>query len=267
MLNNSFKRTNKQGFPNLLYQLSLDFFSIINFWQPTSKGIDRGRDFEKIFKEYCEINKFRLSESSGSRTLDGIKSASGFKHENDAVLTTPDFIIYFELKSLTEELKKNELLIFNQKGIDFFISEKYRLKKIPLYRIIISNYILTQEARCFCLYWGIIIIEPDRLPLILIELMTQYDIAINAGINDHQINEIFSNATAVNKPLQEVIKHIYQITYDDKLQYSFENINKIINTVQRVWGDRMWQYLDEVDGQWLEGIYDKLNIKLKLDNY
>ena len=75
--------------------------------------------FEKLLGRYCDSRDLPIRERPGSKTIRGTKSASGFMHENDTVLGFGGFTVHFELKHLTAEVNKNDLLIFNQKGLDF----------------------------------------------------------------------------------------------------------------------------------------------------
>lgn len=66
------------------------------------------------------------------------------------------------------DLGKNELLIFNRKGLDFLAASSPGIGRRPLYRIPVSGRLISQEARRFALQWGIITVEPERLPLPII---------------------------------------------------------------------------------------------------
>src|SRR5437868_1811323 len=152
-------------FPWVLYELSLDMFAIVEHWNPSAlSGPDRGRFFEEILYRYCSHKGWALSERAGAKTLYGKRPASRFLHEVDCVIDTPAAVIALELKHLTEELGKNELLIFNQKTLDVLASEGRELRSKPLYRIIVSGNLLSPAARRFALQWGILTIEPERLP-------------------------------------------------------------------------------------------------------
>ena len=59
--------------------------------------------------------RLTLTETAGSLTLRRVASASGFRHESDGVIATPDSTVHLELKHLSEDRGKNELLVFNQK--------------------------------------------------------------------------------------------------------------------------------------------------------
>src|SRR5262249_55309869 len=84
---------------------------------PGTGRAERGRLLEGLRSRYPEARQLPLSEQAGSRTMRGVRAASGFLHENDAVFAFPGFTSHAELKHLSGELQKNELLIFNQKGI------------------------------------------------------------------------------------------------------------------------------------------------------
>src|SRR6266567_386500 len=124
MMEQLLRRRKETPYPGFLMDLVADMFVIVQYWEPPAiPGCERGRLFEDIFYRYCDNRKIRLSERAGSRTLNGQRAASGFLHENDAVVATPDVSIHVELKHLANGLAKNELLIFNQKGLDFVFAD------------------------------------------------------------------------------------------------------------------------------------------------
>jgi hypothetical protein len=111
--------SNKEGtqFPAVLCSLALDMFAIVQHWDASArKGAERGREFESILYRYCRARRLTLTERAGSRTLRGQASASGFGHESDGVIATPDLTVHLELKYLTGELGKNDLLHFQPEG-------------------------------------------------------------------------------------------------------------------------------------------------------
>jgi hypothetical protein len=68
------------------------------------------------------VKRLWLSERAGSQTLCDATSASGLRHESDGVITCADMILHVETKHLTESVFKNDLMVFNQKGLDFALS-------------------------------------------------------------------------------------------------------------------------------------------------
>jgi hypothetical protein len=109
-----FRRRPERHYPQAQYDLTFDLFALVQHWRPTVVGAERGRLFEGLLNHYSEARQLPLSERAGSRTKRGFRAASGFLHENDAVFAFPGFTIHAELKHLSGELQKNELLIFNQ---------------------------------------------------------------------------------------------------------------------------------------------------------
>lgn len=80
-------------------------------------GPDRGRRFEQLFYKMCARRGVHFTERAGGRTVAGRRSASGFSHEVDGVTRAVIAMTYWELKHLSAPLGKNELLIFNSKGL------------------------------------------------------------------------------------------------------------------------------------------------------
>src|SRR5207237_463047 len=152
-----FRRRDERHFPRALYALTLDLFALVQHWQPEVSGADRGRLFESILYRYANARQLPLSEQAGARTIRGVRSASGFMHENDAVLAFVDFTVHCELKHLSGEVSKNDLLIFNQKGMDYFLAEGRTLRSLPFYRVILSGGLVAPAARRFAVQWGILV--------------------------------------------------------------------------------------------------------------
>src|SRR4051794_2972108 len=121
--------SNGNPFPAFLYELTWDMFAVVRCWDTDLlRGPVRGRAFEEIFCRYCQRRGLSLSEMPGSRTLLYQPSASGFSHENDAVIATPCVTVHAELKHLSVEVDKSALMIFNQKGLDFLLADNSTLR-------------------------------------------------------------------------------------------------------------------------------------------
>ena len=267
MLDKFYYRKRNSYYPKFLYDLALDMFSIVQFWEsPPVKGPQKGRIFEQIFYRYCEFKGVNLTEQAGSRKIQGVRSASGFQHENDGVIAAPDLTIHLELKYLSSELEKNELLIFNQKGIDFLMGENNTLRKKPLYRVILSGNLLTHEARSFALHWGILTIEPDRLPLLLIHRLSNLDIKGLARLNEKNQDKIWTIIPKLIVPVQDRINQLSKSFLNNGGLISLHQIDIALKKIQREWGDEFWIALDEMsEPNWLEERFEILNWELGLD--
>ena len=56
------------------------------------------------------------------------------------MLSFPDVTVHFELKHLLAEVTKNDVLIFNQKGLDFLLAEDHMIRRFPFYRILLERW-------------------------------------------------------------------------------------------------------------------------------
>lgn len=145
-----------------------------------------------------------MSEKAGSRSLVGQKSASGFGHEMDAASRSPGGAAAWELKHLTAPLEKNELLIFNGKGLDYFYGSSPLFARLPLQRFLLSGWEVRDEARGFAALWGIMVIEPGLLPLL-------YE-AVARGFGSHLArpdrDAVRHEVRWACRPLQDVLKEL-----------------------------------------------------------
>jgi hypothetical protein len=151
--------------PANILDVLLRAYAVVEVGGLSGTGPDRGRNFERLFYTICERRRVALSEKAGSRTLVGRRSASGFNHEVDGASRGMAASTMWELKHLSSPLEKNELLIFNGKGLDFLQGGDSLTAKMPLLRFLMSGGNIRDDCRRFALLWGITVIEPGRVPL------------------------------------------------------------------------------------------------------
>lgn len=125
--------------PNNLLDVLLRAYAVVEVGGLSGSGPNRGRNFEQLFYAICERRKVSLSEKAGARTLGGRRSASGFNHEVDGASRGMSASTMWELKHLSSPLEKNELLIFNGKGLDFLHGGDSLTAKMPLLRFLMSG--------------------------------------------------------------------------------------------------------------------------------
>jgi hypothetical protein len=143
-------------------------YALVEVGGISGNGPKRGRNFEDVFYSICGRRGLHLCERAGSRTLAEQRSASGFMHEVDAGTRTIRCITDWELKHLSVPVEKNELLVFNGKALDFLQGSTPAIAQIPLFRFLLSGSNVRDECRYFAALWGIMIVEPHRLPLPLL---------------------------------------------------------------------------------------------------
>ena len=259
------RRGTTEKFPRILHEICNDLFVIAQYWRPSVEGVEKGREFERILYRYCEKYRLPITERSGSRTVRGVRAASGFLHESDAVLSFPDMTVHFELKHLLAEVTKNDLLIFNQKGLDFLLAEDHIIRRFPFYRILLSGGLVSPAARRFALLWGILVIEPDRLPFLTIYYLANRVVENRKFVSLQVHREILEEVPRLIVPLQHRLRRIADILGGDEALIGTHRLDWAVNHLQRVNGDHYWNCLDELDSMWLEERFDSLAEELELD--
>lgn len=169
-------------------------------------GPERGRKFEEVFYAICRRRGVYLCERAGSRTLAEQRSASGFMHEVDAGTRACRCITDWELKHLSTPVEKNELLVFNGKALDFLQGSSPLISRIPLFRFLLSGNNVRDECRYFAALWGIMIIEPHRLPLPLLYEATARGAA--SVLRPADCNVIKTRVAWACRPLQSAIAEL-----------------------------------------------------------
>jgi len=266
LLETFYRRRFERSFPDFFYELCLDMFAIVQYWEPPVSGTARGRLFEKVLYQYCDSHRLQLTERAGGRTVRGKRAASGFLHESDAVITIPELTVHLELKHLTSELGKNELLIFNQKGLDFLAGGSRSLVRKPLYRIVLSGHLLSEAARRFAIQWGICVIEPDRLPFPVIHKLAGCSVDGLHGVDDEAQEEIWRTVPKLIASTQDRIRLLAEIIEGHCSPISDRQVERAIRRLQREWGDAYWMALDDLEApNWLENRFDELEKELDLD--
>jgi len=267
MLASLFSRKHGAGFPQALYELAFDLFAVVQYWWPAVGGPKRGRMFEKLLGQHCDFTSLPIRERPGSRTIRGTKSASGFMHENDAVLGFGGFTVHFELKHLTTEVNKNDLLIFNQKGLDYLMSEDTVFRKTPLYRVFLSGGILSREARRFALQWGILAIEPDWLPLVLLHYLSGRAMNTLRYVPLSVQDEVWDEMPNLVASLQSRVSRAAALLGTDEPMLTDGRMDRALDYLQREVGDHYWSALDELNPLWLESRFDAIAEATGLDRW
>lgn len=246
----------KLVYPSFLYCVTWDLFSVVRCWRVIARtASERGRMFEQMFYKYCEMRNLPLVETAGSRTLNGVRAASGLLHENDAVIATPNLNIHVELKHLSEPVRKIDLVSFNQKALDFLAADDARIRKKPLIRILASGTSLEPAARMFAAQWGILAIEPDRLPLLAIEHFAVHH-ARDCGAEIDGAAQILSETRYVVVPLQERVRML-AAALDGAPTLGKFRIERILQLQER-YGSYCWRMLDRQIPMWIETRYKKI---------
>lgn len=243
-------------YPTFLHSLAWDLFAIVRCWTaPKCTGPERGRLFEQVFYHYCYSKRLPLSEAAGSRTLNGAYSASGFMHESDGVIATPDVNVHIELKHLKQPVTKLDMVSFNQKGLDFLAGDNATLRRKPLFRILTTATPAMTAAKVFAVQWGILLIEPNDLPLLPLYILAKR--AVGSKRSSVCEQRIVNEVPSMVVPAQERIRQFASILRGPHPLVSKARIEWILDA-QSHYGTRFWRMLDAEEPSWIEDRYDEL---------
>jgi len=241
---------------SVLLEVVARAFAVVQVGGLHGSGPERGRNFEQLFYALCARRGLVLSEKAGARSLAGQRSGSGFCHEVDAASGGAQYSTHWELKYLTAAPEKNDFLIFNGKGLDFFQGYHTSALARPIYRFFLTGSNVNDACRQYAAFWGISIIEPDRLPLLLI-----HEAAIRGGA------ESLSSAdrAAVRKvlphgfrPLRDAIVDLAMRTKAQQIETGFKVVgdhwvSEVLDIQEQI-GTEMFDYLDETQTDWLDDL-------------
>lgn len=126
----------------------------------------KGYWFEDRIIQYFRYDdkEYDVLGVTGDLQLVDIFSASGLRHQTDLLIESDGALFLFEVKC-GKNVKRNDLLLFNQKCLDYWIRFVQMDNAKPLYRIFVSKSNLEYPLREFAYMWNIILVEPDLLPI------------------------------------------------------------------------------------------------------
>ncbi|MBY0514731.1 MAG: hypothetical protein K2P78_12555, partial [Gemmataceae bacterium] len=150
-------------------------------------------------------------------------------------------------------------------GLDFLAADSAAVRTKPLYRVIVSGTPLRPEARRFAVQWGILAIEPERLPLLAVHWLAGRHLETLAGVSPETQDAIWNEVPHLVTPLQDRVSRLCGLLRGAGEFVSDHRIDRAINEFQRVAGDCYWMALEEDDPNWLEDRYDALHEDLRLD--
>jgi hypothetical protein len=159
---------------------------------------------------------------------------------------------------LTVPVEKNELLIFNGKALDFLYGCGPHVAGIPLLRFFLSGSSLWDECRYFAALWGIMLIEPRRLPLPLLYEAAARGAAAHLGPRDR--TSLRNLALWACRSLQSVIADLATacagcaaVRHDA----AAVRASRSAVDVQEQIGADVLEYLEECFPDWLDELADQ----------
>jgi hypothetical protein len=164
-------------------------------------------------------------------------------------------LTHWELKHLSGSVPKNELLVFNGKGLDFLYGSTTALARTPIFRFLLSGGDVRDECRVFAALWGITIIEPGRLPLALLcEAVAR---GANEALSGAEVEAVRHRASWACRPLQQVVTDLSLWVGGDSAarRYCGPRANfvaKEVLDIQEQLGASVLDWLDERQPDWID---------------
>lgn len=143
-----------------------DLHRLIRSFRNTLTTGDKG--FSAAVENLITQRGLDLFIRAGELTMGtGLPAFSGLFHEHDLGVRGKGQAVILELKNYPRSrVGKNDIMLFNQKTIDFQLSLVQANDKSRLIRAFATTDTRVSDAvRGFCLQWGILLVEPSLLPI------------------------------------------------------------------------------------------------------
>src|SRR5262249_45615913 len=114
---------------------------------------------------------------------------------------------------------------------------------------------LRREARVFAIQWGIMIIEPHRLPLLALHDFAKGGIPGVESSSMPEATEIAMEVPYFIAPAQERLRRIVSTLDSDEAVLSAYRIERMLEGLQKKVGGQFWRLMDKLDPAWIEGRY------------
>lgn len=246
-------------FPDNVIDILARCYAIVEAGGLSGQGADRGRRFEKLFYSLCERRGVHLTEKAGSVSLAEQHSASGLRHEVDGATRAVNCVTYWELKHLTTKLEKNELLVFNSKGLDYLQGSNRFYAKTPMFRFLLSGNNIRDDCRSFAVLWGITVIEPARFPFPLIyEAVARGAATSFTAVDCSAVKDL---SIWASRPLQRVVDELAIWSHGNENQVRCGQLGvhaaKAAIDLQEQIGIDVIDYLDEHYPEWIDDVAEE----------
>lgn len=192
---------------DLVSALSLDAFLLARFAAP-GDGRPDGRAWERAVSQLLWRPGLTRRQHAGTRGLFGGSAASGVAHELDGVGVGSGSGVWIESKARAT-LEKSDIAVFKLKCEDFYRAEA---QADPIgtaletwWPLFVSSEIVAQGLPRLCCATGIILCEPQRLPLPVLLRAAARPMA-DEYLREGLLAELVRLGERACRPMQEVWK-------------------------------------------------------------
>ena len=149
----------------ILAEFSLDSWLLAGSTHDTCMSPVDGRAWERAIGDLLRRAPLPNRQRAGLTTLFGVQAASGVAHELDACAAGGGTLMVVECKSQTSGVTKADAALFHEKTLDFFCAKPARFRNGRWWRVVASSTPVSDSVRAFCVSLGLVLTEPNHLPL------------------------------------------------------------------------------------------------------
>lgn len=150
---------------DLIAEFSLDFWLLARSIHGTRMSPVDGRAWERAIGDLLRRAPLPNRQRAGLTTLFGTQAASGVGHELDACVAGGRTLVVAECKSQTSGVTKADAALFHEKTLDFYCANPDRFRHERWWRLVVSSTPVSDSVRTFCVSLGLVLTEPNRVPL------------------------------------------------------------------------------------------------------
>lgn len=147
-------------------ELWADLHRLVTRFKPLTASGDAG--FARAVEGFLGVAGLNVFLRAGELTLGtGLSAFSGLFHEHDLGVIDGPQLVVMELKHRRRGgISKDDLLLFNQKTLDFELALIRAGTRSRLVRAFVTNDRGVKDSlRAFCVQWGILLVEPELPPI------------------------------------------------------------------------------------------------------
>jgi hypothetical protein len=149
--------------PDWLAAYARNMYLLARFSPPEANGWEGGRQWESAALRALGSG---VRQGPGSLKLFGHQAASGLNHELDGAKAGKGWTLVHEANAYARRSpSKDELLSFDRKTFDLFISRRKAGEEDNHWRAFVSAGSIDDDLRRYCYFYGIVAIDPELIPL------------------------------------------------------------------------------------------------------
>lgn len=154
--------------PRVIADFCRDCFLLARYAPPVTEGVSDGKAWERAVENLIWRPTFTRRQRAGTFGLFGMGSASGVEHELDGVGHGPEAGVWVEAKARAA-LGKGDVALFELKCRDLYVEAIRRdppsTTAARWWPVLVSSEPVSDSVRRLCLATGILLCEPEKLPL------------------------------------------------------------------------------------------------------